>query len=228
MKLIIATATPQEIAPLLNYLEGGGFRDEGQAGYRKKGVHIQTLITGVGSVAMAASITPLLYAVQPDMAICMGIAGAFPGTFSLGDVVNVQSQQFGDLGIEEADGTPRDLFEIGLADPNDFPFTQGMLENPSVKDAEFLPLAHGLTVNRVHGEAERIEETMKRYDVQVESMEGAAFFYACLLAEIPFLEIRAISNIVEPRNRDAWKIDIAIRNLNSAVIDMIEIFAVGP
>ncbi len=227
MKVIIASATKPEMQPLLNYLESSGFRAAKKGGYAKGKLKVYTLISGVGCTAMATSLTPLLYAVQPSMAICMGIAGAFPGKFKVGDVVNVQSQQFGDLGIEEADGQLRDLFEIGLVDPNEFPFTNGILENPSVRDASFLPLAQAITVNRVHGSAASISGVLQRYEVDVECMEGAAFFYACLLAEIPFLEIRSISNLVEPRNRASWRIDEAIMHLNEAIIEMVEIFAVG-
>ena len=32
---------------------------------------------------------------------------------------------------------------------------------------------------------------------QVESMEGAAFMHACLIHEISFAQVRAVSNVVE-------------------------------
>jgi futalosine hydrolase len=49
---------------------------------------------------------------------------------------------------------------------------------------------------------------------QIESMEGAAFFYACRQLNVPCLQIRAVSNYVEKRNRDNWHIGLAIKNLN--------------
>jgi futalosine hydrolase len=52
-------------------------------------------------------------------------------------------------------------------------------------------------------------------------MEGAAFFYACLLAEVSFVEVRSISNYVEKRNRDNWKMTEAITNLNAVLQGMI-------
>jgi futalosine hydrolase len=45
-------------------------------------------------------------------------------------------------------------------------------------------------------------------------MEGAAFFYVCSRENIPFLAIRAVSNKVEPRNREKWNIPLAIKNLS--------------
>ena len=53
-------------------------------------------------------------------------------------------------------------------------------------------------------------------------MEGAAFFQACMTEGVAFSEIRAISNYVEPRNRDNWKIAEAIENLNKTLIELFE------
>jgi futalosine hydrolase len=41
-------------------------------------------------------------------------------------------------------------------------------------------------------------------------MEGAAFMYACLNQGVVFAQVRAVSNIVERRNRAAWSIATAI------------------
>jgi futalosine hydrolase len=50
-------------------------------------------------------------------------------------------------------------------------------------------------------------------------MEGIAFHYACKQAKIPFLQIRAISNYVTPRNKSEWEIPLAIQNLNQYLIE---------
>ena len=57
---------------------------------------------------------------------------------------------------------------------------------------------------------------------QVESMEGAAFMSACLMHKVQFAQIRAVSNIVERRNREAWKMAEAIRNLSVSVLRLID------
>src|SRR5690606_23292382 len=51
--------------------------------------------------------------------------------------------------------------------------------------------------------------------VALESMEGAAVFYACAQEELPCIQVRAISNYVEQRDKSSWKIDLAITNLNN-------------
>jgi futalosine hydrolase len=52
-------------------------------------------------------------------------------------------------------------------------------------------------------------------------MEGAAFMYACLVQGVRFAQVRAVSNIVERRNRDAWKLKEAIDNLGVAAVDIV-------
>ncbi len=62
----------------------------------------------------------------------------------------------------------------------------------------------------------------ERFNPDVESMEGAAFMYACLIHGVPFAQVRAVSNIVERRNRAAWKLDEAIAKLGAAARQILE------
>ena len=62
----------------------------------------------------------------------------------------------------------------------------------------------------------------QNWTVEVESMEGAAFFQACLLSGTPFREFRVISNKIEPRNKASWKIKEAIEVMNKALIELID------
>ena len=52
-------------------------------------------------------------------------------------------------------------------------------------------------------------------------MEGAACFMVCEKFEIPCIQIRAISNKVEKRNKENWNLDLAISNLNTEVEKII-------
>jgi futalosine hydrolase len=49
-------------------------------------------------------------------------------------------------------------------------------------------------------------------------MEGAAVLYSCEQTGIPCLQVRSISNYVEPRSKESWKIDLAVKNLNDWAI----------
>jgi futalosine hydrolase len=47
-------------------------------------------------------------------------------------------------------------------------------------------------------------------------MEGAGAAAAAVLHGVPFVEIRAISNVVGPRDRSAWRIPDALAALHQA------------
>ena len=76
----------------------------------------------------------------------------------------------------------------------------------------------GITVNTVHGSQQSIAAVVRRFKPQVESMEGAAFMYSCQVHDVPFAQVRAVSNMVETRNREAWKMTEAIDHLAAAIV----------
>ncbi len=228
MHLLLVAATPFEIAPTLLFLEKHFTQNEDHL-FEKAGLYITPLVTGVGSIATAWRLGQFLAVRNTDWVLNAGIAGALDRSLHLGDVVQVTAEQFGDLGIEMADGRFSDLFHSGLCDPNTPPFINGILYNPAAGQAGFLPSVNGLTVNRVHGYEKSIEASRAAFPMaQVESMEGAAIFYGCLLASIPFVEIRSISNYVESRNRENWQLAPAIDNLNRILMEIIEGLASDP
>lgn len=221
MKILITAATAYEIAALQehlhkNYVAAGPHR------YQRGEVQIALLITGVGLPMAAYAMGRVIGAEEWNLAVNAGIGGSFSDKFSPGDVVQIVSERFADLGVQEADGAFTDLHELGLIEAGQAPFEEdGRMLNRGASGFNFLPQAHGISVNRVHGYAPDIAAVRKKYpDADVESMEGAAFFYACVLEEVPFLQIRAISNRVEPRDRASWKVEEALQALNQTLIEM--------
>ena len=221
MKIVLVSATPFEIAPTLQWLEQNCASPE--PGQFTLGEHqVQVLVTGVGMIATAWRMGVYLAKFPADLLLNAGIAGTIDPTFTIGQVVHVTEQQFADLGAEDADGQLLDLFDLNLMEKNDFPFSNKKLVNPQAGTANFLPKARGITVNKGHGSAASIQTLKAKYpEAQVESLEGAAFFWGALHAGIPFMEIRAISNAVEPRNRDNWNIPLAINNLNQVLVELL-------
>ncbi|MEZ4894735.1 MAG: futalosine hydrolase [Saprospiraceae bacterium] len=224
MQVLLSAATPFEIAPAIQWLEEH-FKKEEQTLFTKGELKVQVMITGVGMMSTAWALGQFLAAQKPGFAINAGVAGAIDRNLQLGDVVQVVSEQMADLGVEESDGSFSDLFALALIQPNEFPFQSGTLPNPYATQTSFLPNVSGITVNKVHGSKPSIDQLALDFPkAQVESMEGAAFFYACLQAHVPFVQIRSISNYVEPRNRNAWRIPEAIENLNQVLIRILREF----
>jgi futalosine nucleosidase len=178
---------------------------------------VRLLVTGVGSIATSWAMTKWLSSnSRPDLAINIGIAGSFRDDIKIGDVVVPVSDCFADAGIETVTGFIT-LEEAGLADPDRFPFTGGKIiaENKYCSMAlNFLKPAKAITVNSASGSQESIDRMLKKYNPDIETMEGATFFYICSGEKLPFLALRSISNKVEPRNKDKWNIPLALGNLS--------------
>lgn len=221
MKLLLVAATPFEVQPTIKFLHEH-FEVASPYHFKKGKLEITLLITGVGMAISSFAITSVCYSAKYDLLIQAGVAGAIDRRFKLGDVVEVVSDCMADLGVEEKDGSFQSIFDLGLLPENEFPFRNGRLWNQPEVERAFLPKAHGITVNKVHGTKSSIKQMEKDFPfAQVESMEGAAFFFVGLQIHSHILQIRAISNYVEPRNKDAWKLSEAIGNLNEVLIEVI-------
>ncbi len=212
MKILIISATTFEIQPTIDFF---------QENKEKINVALDFVVTGIGLVATTFHLMKALQGADFQMVINVGVAGAYDSKLNLGDVVNVVVEEFGDLGAEENDGSFINFYENGLIPSDDFPFMEGKMYNVFGSEFDFLPQVKGLTVNKVHGFLPSIERTKQYFQADVESMEGAAIFYTCLQSNVNFLEIRAISNYVEARNRNNWQMPLAIANLNKVLIEML-------
>jgi futalosine hydrolase len=166
-------------------------------------------------VATAAWCSRWLTQTSYDLALNLGLCGSFDSAFAPGSVVHVAADRLAELGAEDEEGFLT-IHELGLLDSDEFPFRDGLLVNthpPANSALRSLPTATAITVNTVHGRRESIAAVAERFTPQIESMEGAAFMYACLIQAVPFAQVRAVSNIVEPRNRAAWKVTEAVEAL---------------
>ena len=75
-----------------------------------------------------------------------------------------------------------------------------------------------ITVNEITTDTKRIAWYQQNVSPVVESMEGAAFHYVCLKENIPFLQLRSISNYIGERDKAKWNLKEAITNLNEKLI----------
>lgn len=179
---------------------------------------VEVLFTGVGILATAYVLGQrLATAALPQLAVQAGIAGAYHRDgLPLGSVIRVSSEVLADLGAEDANGqllTPRD---IGF--PPGPPYDDQGVLRPAAEAPLPFPAVAGATVHRCTGtEATRRSRLASFPDIQVESMEGAAFFHACMLAGVSALQLRGISNYAGERRREEWQIDLAVHNVNAAL-----------
>jgi futalosine hydrolase len=204
MQILLIAATKSEIEPL-NALPG----------------YVDIEITGVGCPAALYQLQKKLYQTKYDLIIQAGIAGTFNNKFKPGDVVIVRQDTFADIGMEEcAEFTS--IYQTGFADKNKFPFTDGWLVNEDVYVKNLnLPLANAVTINKISDSEFQKKQLIKNFTPDIETMEGAALHYVCLQENIPFLQIRSISNEVGIRDKSKWKMKDAIINLNEEIEKLI-------
>ncbi|MFB2119046.1 futalosine hydrolase [Parapedobacter sp. 2B3] len=193
MDVLVVVATEAEIGPFLELPPP-----------QRQG--LTTLITGVGMVATALALGERLATTRYDLLLNVGVAGSFDRTLSLGEVVWVVQDTFSELGVEDG-GRFIDGQAAGLAPCM---FYSGY----SHSSVDSLRQCKGITVNTVHGNDPAIKAVVERLSPDIESMEGAAVFQAAQHFGVPVLQVRAISNYVERRNRANWQLAEAIGNLN--------------
>ncbi len=203
--------------------------------YYRKDYRIDLLITGVGMVFTTLRLANVLHECRADedekdydLVLNVGIAGAFPHSgLKLGQVVEVVQEDFADFGIETARGGFISVNDMELFNSDWIIGDEEYLENPFSRKWPELPGVFGITVNKVHGTEKSIKRTLAHYRYaerkpDIETMEGAAFFTTCLELSQPFAALRAISNMVERRNKAAWDIPGAIDALGKEVVSKIE------
>ncbi|MEY3322633.1 MAG: hypothetical protein RLZZ417_2216 [Bacteroidota bacterium] len=223
MKILIVSATSLEIDQSVTYLNnqwkmipGGNWESENH--------EINILITGVGAFNTMYALMNCLKKSEYSLIIQAGIGGSYQKDKPLGFVYYLKTERFGDVGIEEKNGDFTSLFDTPFMNKNEFPFVDGVLINPDTELAKFLPCANGITLNTVTGTNERAHKLCHHYpDIEIESMEGAPFFYVCLKENIPFMSLRSISNYVEDRNKDNWMLNEAIESLNNSLCELLNI-----
>ncbi len=185
---------------------------------------ITLLVTGIGQAATAWSLTKWLSCNEkPDLAINIGIAGSYNDNLKIGEVVAPVSDCFADSGVE-TEGKIITLAEAGIENP---PFREGKIfaENEYMQAVlKVLMQVSAITVNMVTGSKVTIERMKERFKPDIETMEGATFFYICSRENTPFIALRAISNKVEPRNKDNWDISLAINNLSGRLEEILLLF----
>lgn len=210
MNILITAATDQEISPVKILIER--FKDV----LEEKGLKFHFLVIGVGLHSSIFKLLDYLHQFRVDHCINLGIAGSFKKEIKIGEVCYIVSDQFGDFGAEDDGGNFMDIFELGLVDEDAFPFNKKVLTNKYNFHDNTIRKVSSSTVQKVLGEANQIQKFINKYpDVDIENMESGAIFYVCIQKNIPFQCFRSISNYVEPRNRQNWRIDLAVENLTS-------------
>lgn len=213
--VLIVAATAFEIQPLLDkyaiVITGEGVTET----HIKSNDRLSILITGVGMVNTAFAMgrhTHHLY----DALINVGVCGAFNHQLKIGEVVQVYEDKLSEMGAEDGDRFLK-YHELELGGTNTYQSNWLTIS----KEIAMLKKVKAITVNTVHGAIDSIEQTKKLFAPDIESMEGAAFYAACERVD-NFIQIRAVSNYVEKRDKSKWNMPLAIDHLNKKILAILQ------
>jgi futalosine hydrolase len=220
MQILIVSATYVEVEFLITHFDAKKMGERLYNFYLNNN-NFDILITGIGLAATSFFLTNTLSSKKYDFVLNMGICGSFKHNISIGSVVSVISQHYGDLGAE--DGNQFIPFANIKLSKSENIFNQFSFKNPNSTIAK-LPHVNSISVNKVHGKEESIKQVIEIFNPDIESMEGLAIFFVCIQKEIPFLEIRAVSNYVERRNVSNWNIPLALENLTQEAVKICHSF----
>jgi futalosine hydrolase len=212
MNCLIASATTKEIDPFLRHLQNTDTH-----------TGIDVLITGIGLTATAYHLTKQLHLKKYDLVVQAGVAGCFSKKLSLGSVVVIKKDTIADQSVIELKEL-KTLFDLQLVPNNQYPYNKTWLVNPYndlLKKTKLQPVK-AISVNEITTSKQKIKFYENAFNAVAESMEGAALHYTCLMENIAFIQLRAMSNYIGERNKKNWNMKESIVNLNKELIQLIE------
>jgi len=186
------------------------------------------VILGIGLLEFATNLSILLSRFSAEgpftHVVLAGICGAYPGRgLNIGDVVRVDSERVGDFGVVERDGSFTPWHKVCSTSANDSvaQASAQVYESSSLRGvpawlSKLKPVS-GLSVNCCTGTASMAADRVRNFNVDVESMEGAACFSICSAFGMPCYEIRAVSNLATDRDKSTWRISDALEKLKNIV-----------
>ncbi|WP_329157957.1 futalosine hydrolase [Streptomyces anulatus] len=161
--------------------------------------------------ALASASTPT--SAPYGLVVSAGIGGAFTPLTPLGSLVVASDIVAADLGADTPDGF-LPVTALGFGRDRFAPPPALVRKVAAASGAAPGPV---LTVSTVTGTAERAGALLAAHPgALAEAMEGFGVAEAAARAEVPVLELRAVSNAVGPRDRDAWRIGDALAALTEA------------
>ena len=186
------------------------------------------VVLGVGLLEFATNLSVLLSRLAADgpftHVVLAGICGAYSGRgLNVGDVVRVDSEKVGDMGVVERDGsfTPWHKVCGNAANGADAMASARVYESSPLRGVPAwlsgLKSVAGVSVNCCTGTAAMAKERTENFDADIESMEGAACISICHAFGIPCYEIRAVSNLATTRDKSTWRIADALAALRAVL-----------
>lgn len=220
--LVITTATAKEMKAAFAFTNIPEVGQGDVVEFELNGRSFLLAVSGVGLVNAAMCAGALFGRTDVTGMVNLGIAGAYDvEEFPLGSSGYAWKEIWPEYGLLDEDGN---------VDPKAIGFAQGTVGNRPVwdqlklnpvNDAARMDLhlpsdsgrAASVTVSSVTGTPSRAGWLKTACSADLENMEGFAFAFGCMQRDLPFLELRAVSNLVGSRYEEDWDLKGAFREL---------------
>lgn len=242
MSIIIVASVHGELAGLVKKLKQPIVLNIGGrkliSGYIKEKL-VRLLFTGSGLVNAVQAMTAVIENLKPSIIIQTGCAGVFKETgMEIGDIGIATEEIDIHLGIESDSNMPVNELPFSLMKHNRY----GDIKNRYPVDNQLSDIAFKIikkiavsknfkiskglfiTVSTITATDKKAKEIYKHFAPCMENMEGSGAAHLSLHYDIPFLEIRAASNIVGKRNVNLWNLPLAFERCASAIFAFVSDF----
>jgi futalosine hydrolase len=222
---------PLETAPVLRRMEDMRAVTVGRKPAwrgRLSGAEVLLLQGGMGKSNAAQMLTAALETGHFQGVVAFGVAGAYAGSgLQVGSVAVATAEIYGDEGVETRGGwLSTEAIGIPLLTlPNGPCYNEMPLDGDLVSCASAALTDGGMehvagpfvTVSTCSGTSTRGAELARRFSAVAASMEGAACAHVAALYAVPFVEVRGVSNLVEDRDLERWRLEQAAESAARAV-----------
>ncbi|MBW1649697.1 MAG: futalosine hydrolase [Deltaproteobacteria bacterium] len=237
--ILITAAVIQEAEYIINKLENRFKTKTGNKTVISSAINnklVKIAITGPGIINTAHTVTAVIEQKRPELIIQTGCAGGFKQIgLKIGDICIADEEIDIQLGIESKNKTyplqelPFPLYkdnkkEIKSVYPADAQLSKKAEAILKKKFCDNTLIMRGkfVTVSTVTATDTTTQKYFEAFNCCAENMEGAATAYIAFIYGIPFIEIRAVSNICGNREIDKWDLKTAFKKSGKAVYEIVK------
>lgn len=194
---------------------------------------VRLVVTGPGIANTVHGLTVAMASEKPNLIIQTGCGGGFEQAgIEIGDVAIASAEIDAQLGLEQDKaGTAvgrlpfpvirkpgKEIFNCYPVDKEAFNSAVKSLKTGLAGSDATVVTGPFITVATVTASFGRAGDLHRRHGAIVENMEGSGAAHVAALYDIPFLEIRAVSNKVGARDKRKWDLPLSFQRCSQAVM----------
>ncbi|WMQ74321.1 MAG: 5'-methylthioadenosine/S-adenosylhomocysteine nucleosidase [Sodalis sp.] len=230
MKIGIIGAMEQEVALLRDSLNHSILHQKAGCEIytgQLHGVEVVLVKSGIGKVSATLGTTLLLDHFKPELVINTGSAGSLEPSLKVGDIVISHEVRYHDVNVTAFGYEPGQMAQCPAsfnADPSLVALAEKIIDRLGMHAVRGLVVSGDAFINDAEGLA-RIRQTFPQA-IAVE-MEATAIAHVCHQFAVPFVVVRAISDVVDQESHLSFEefLTVASQSASRLVEEMVHALA---